>query len=125
MKTQNQENSSNTTTMISIPACSASQTLKSLHINNISCKYMGIDQSGRILMQINFDQQQKELIRELTNYMEKSEELVAEFAKAFNQSIEKLCAEAEKELTEKIKAFKLKRKNRSETALTTTSNGEQ
>lgn len=42
------------TAIISIPQCVASHTLKKFEEKNITCHYEGIDQSGRILMRINY-----------------------------------------------------------------------
>lgn len=77
------------TTIISIPPCSASTVLKTLHSNNINCQYMGIDQSGRILMEITFANENSSLIQELTTYMEESEKTLQEITKSVNEIIGK------------------------------------
>lgn len=98
----------NKTTIISIPPCAVSNVLKSLHENSIDCKYVGIDQSGRILMELNFLQTQNELIRELITQMEKAEQVVNEFTKILNETMQKLQDEADKAWEEKIKVYKEK-----------------
>lgn len=127
MKKQNQKNTNKSgeikTSMISIPPYGA-DALKSLQINSIPTRYLGLDQSGRILMEIDYTSDQAELIRQITTQMQKSEELVAEFTHIFNQTIEKLTTEADKAWSEKIKAHRLKFKKRRKT-IKTESHGNQ
>lgn len=131
METQNQENTNPsiragiTTTMLSIPAHAASQVLRSIHNNGIQNKYLGLDQSGRLLMEIVYENQQKQLIEDITKYMQQSEAFVAEFSQIINQTIEKMSAEADKTLKEKIEKFERSRKEREKRKKETVSNGEQ
>lgn len=57
------------TATISIPQCVAADTLKKMEDNKITCQYEGVDQSGRIVMKINYSSDQdgylKKLIREM------------------------------------------------------------
>lgn len=64
------------TTIISIPQCVASHTLKSLTDNNITCQYEGVDQSGRIVMKINYLSDQHGFLRKLNKDMEEGEESI-------------------------------------------------
>lgn len=127
MKTQTQKNTNKSaeikTSMISIPPYGA-DALKSLQANAIPTRYLGLDQSGRLLMEIDYTSDQAELIRQITTQMQKSEELVAEFTHIFNQTIDKLTAETDKAWNEKIKAYKLKFKKRRKT-IKTESHGNQ
>lgn len=77
------------TTIISIPPCSASTVLQTLRNNNINCQYMGIDQSGRILMEITFANENISLIQELTIYMEETEKTLLTITKSVNEIIGK------------------------------------
>jgi hypothetical protein len=90
------KNESATTTIISIPPCAASGVLKSLHDNKVPCNYMGLDQSGRILMEINYEKQHDALIKELNTYMETSEELLQAITKCITEFVEKQNAEIDK-----------------------------
>ncbi len=73
------------TSIISIPASTASGVVKSLHVNGIDCKYMGLDQSGRLLMEISYTDSQNQLIADLTDYMADIETMGNEIAKAINE----------------------------------------
>jgi hypothetical protein len=61
------------TTIISIPQCVASHTLKNLEEKNIICHYEGIDQSGRILMKINYLSDQDSFLQKVVIDMEEGE----------------------------------------------------
>ena len=87
----NTDNHSNKTTMktiLSIPGNSATSVLKSLHNNSISSNYMGLDQSGRLIMEINYEPEQTNLIKEINEYMDACESLLAEVTNAVNKAIE-------------------------------------
>lgn len=75
-----------TTTIISIPGYAASGVLKSLHDNKIICDYMGLDQEGRILMEVCFDEKHNSLMKEINACIKQSEEI----AQAFTQTLEEL-----------------------------------
>lgn len=105
------------TTIISIPACASTNVLKSLHANNVQCKYVGIDQAGRILMQLHYEESKTGLISEMVSYMESIEGIVNEFTKVINDTISKLQEEADKEWRTKINKMKIRfshRKNKKE-----------
>ncbi len=102
------------TTIISIPPCAASTALKSLHENNVNCKYVGIDQAGRILMELDYQETQNELIRELIINMQKTEQVVNELTNTINCIVKKTQDEAFKSIEELIKASKQKCKERKE-----------
>jgi hypothetical protein len=61
------------TSIIGIPQCVASHTLKSLNDNNISCQYEGVDQAGRLLMKLNYVSNQDGYLQELISEMEEDE----------------------------------------------------
>ena len=61
------------TSIIGIPQCVASHTLKCLSENNISCQYEGVDQSGRLLMRLNYLSDQDGYLKELINEMEEDD----------------------------------------------------
>ncbi|HXB41689.1 MAG TPA: hypothetical protein VNZ49_14205 [Bacteroidia bacterium] len=107
-----------TTSIISIPPCAASGILKSLNENKISCDYMGLDQSGRILMQIRYEANHDELIKELNTYMEQFEELLHEVTKAVKETIQKRNDEINKEIDEILNRNKKKREERTKTSAT-------
>lgn len=71
---QNQENMK--TTIISIPQCVASHTLKSLDKNKITCQYIGIDLSGRILMEATYQSGQEKLMQEISEDMQEGEKAI-------------------------------------------------
>jgi len=64
------------TTIISIPQCVASHTLKNLGDNNITCHYEGIDPSGRILMKICYLSDQDSFLHKQITDMEEGEQSV-------------------------------------------------
>jgi len=61
------------TSIIGIPQCVASHTLKSLNEKNITCQYEGVDQTGRILMKLNYLSDQDGYLQELITDMEEDE----------------------------------------------------
>lgn len=61
------------TSIIGIPQCVASHTLKSLNENNITCQYEGVDQTGRILMKLNYLSDQDSYLHDLITDMEEDE----------------------------------------------------
>lgn len=61
------------TSIIGIPQCVASHTLKCLNENNISCQYEGVDQAGRLLMRLNYLSVQDKYLQELIADMEEDE----------------------------------------------------
>jgi hypothetical protein len=89
-------------TIIGIPPCAATNTLKSLHHSNLKCEYMGLDQSGRILMQVNYVESQAVYIKELIAYVEKNEQVFLELSGVINETLNKYIAKKE----EKIKKTK-------------------
>lgn len=70
LKTKNMEKK---TSIIGIPQCVASHTLKCLNENNISCQYEGVDQAGRLLMRLNYLSDQDGYLKELISEMEEDE----------------------------------------------------
>jgi uncharacterized membrane-anchored protein YjiN (DUF445 family) len=96
------------TTIISIPSCSASETLKSLHQNNIPCKYVGLDQAGRILMELKIEKNHEKLIAQLIMDIEKTEQFLSELQQVINETIKKLTEESNKKWDDLIKDFKPK-----------------
>jgi hypothetical protein len=77
------------TAIISIPTCAASVVLKSLHEHNVRCEYVGIDQVGRILMQVTYETVKETLIEELILYMSESEQTVSEIKEIMQAAIQK------------------------------------
>lgn len=71
---QNQQNMK--TTIINIPQCVASYTLKTLEENKITCQYIGIDLSGRILMEATYQSGQEKLIQKINEEMQESEKAI-------------------------------------------------
>lgn len=103
-------NEKSTTTIISIPPCAASGVLKSLHTNKISCDYVGLDQSGRILMQIIYEKDHDTFIKEINDYMEKSEELLLVMNQVVNEVIQKKRDEIDKSIEDIKKKYADRRK---------------
>lgn len=103
------------TTIISIPSSAASEVLKSLSENNINCKYLGLDQVGKIIMELSHDATQENLIRELIQYMGKIEQLANEFTQVLKEAVKKASEESEKRLEKIIQDFRLRRKARTAT----------
>jgi len=79
---------------------------------------MGLDQSGRILMQIRYEANHDELIKELNTYMEQFEELLHEVTKAVKETIQKRNDEINKEIDEILNRNKKKREERTKTSAT-------
>lgn len=77
------------TAIISIPTCAAAEVLKSLHQHRIKCKYLGIDQAGKILMQSTYKQDQETLMEELILYMKEREQLHSEISEIMQTTIQK------------------------------------
>ncbi|MBA3705505.1 MAG: hypothetical protein H0W84_06270 [Bacteroidetes bacterium] len=61
------------TSIIGIPQCVASHTLKCLNENNISCQYEGVDQAGRLLMKLNYLSDQDKYLQKVIADMEEDE----------------------------------------------------
>ncbi len=99
-------------TIISIPPCAASSVLKSLHANNVNCKYLGLDQAGRILMELSSEELKSEFIQEIVQYMDSIETIVNEFTKVINETITKMQDEADKAWKEKMDNYKSRFKDR-------------
>lgn len=77
IKTQEQENIMNKTRIIAIPQCVVIYMLTCLQDNNIKVQYMGIEESGRILMETEYTTQQEKIIKELIADMNECEKSVS------------------------------------------------
>lgn len=75
-------------TLISIPGNTASDVLKVLHDNNIPCVYMGLDQAGRIIMEITYEPAQASPLKKLNDYMKQYEEWFSALSKSMNEALE-------------------------------------
>ncbi len=75
-KTEQEKKSMNKTTILAIPQCVASYTLKSLQENSINCEYVGLEEAGRILFQLEYGADQGKIIKELTNEMNECEKSI-------------------------------------------------
>jgi hypothetical protein len=75
-------------TLISIPGNTASEVLKVLNENNIPCVYIGLDQAGRIIMEITYEPAQAVPIKKLNDYMKQYEEWFNSLASAMNEALE-------------------------------------
>lgn len=64
------------TTTISIPQCVAADTLQKMEENKITCQYEGVDQSGRIVMKVNYLSDQDGYLKKLIRDMEEGERSV-------------------------------------------------
>ncbi|MCC7158555.1 MAG: hypothetical protein IT281_03350 [Ignavibacteria bacterium] len=62
------------TATISIPQCVAVDTLKKMEENKITCQYEGVDQSGRLLMKINYLSDQDGYLKKLIKEMNEGEQ---------------------------------------------------
>lgn len=74
--------------LLSIPGSSATRVLKSLHRNAIPCTYVGLDQSGRIIMEITYKSNQTHVITEINDFIETCESLLVELTNEVNKAIE-------------------------------------
>lgn len=83
-------------TLMSISGFTAPEVLKSLHANDISCSYMGLDQTGRLIMEINLQEGQDQLIEQLNEGMIEREKAAAEITKAFEEAVKKQYLELSK-----------------------------
>ena len=106
------------TTIISIPSCSASQVLRALHENNITCKYLGLEQSERILMELKSKKNIEPLIRELILKMEENEKFVNEVVQVIKEGLKKKKDESDKAFNEAKKEYHSKDKNEASTVTT-------
>jgi hypothetical protein len=107
--------------IISIPGGSAAEILKSLCNNNIDTNYMGIDQSGKLLMEISYQPEQDALINNMLDYMKRCEEFVAELSQVF----EKALHEKGSKLNTFIESLKQTGKEQQEKPKTKTDGNEQ
>ena len=82
-----------TTTVISIPGYIASGTLTELQEKNIVCNYKGIDQSGRLLMEIEFERDLKYFMERIIQDIQEAEKNMAAIQKEINEALEKLFKE--------------------------------
>ncbi len=90
-KTQEQENSVNKTSIIAIPQCVAVYTLTRLKENNIKVQYMGIEESGRILMEVEYKSQQEKIIKELIADMNECEKSVSLLLSIDSEMMKEAC----------------------------------
>ena len=72
-------------TILSITSMAAYRVLKSLEERGIKCSYLGLDQSGRLLMEFNHKAEDKPLLDELQKYMQDCESFINEFDAVLNQ----------------------------------------
>ena len=93
-----------TTTIISIPGCAASGVLKSLHENRIPTDYMGLDQEGRMLMEVSFEKEQDALMKKINEYIKQN----VEIANAINESLNDLLKKSSDEVDQMIQAHRKK-----------------
>lgn len=99
-------------TIISIPPCAASGVLKGLHKNKLCCDYMGLDQEGRILMEVTFEESHEVFMKEINEYIEECEGIADAFTKSFEELIKKRTNEIDQMLAEhKRKSEERKRKS--------------
>jgi len=64
------------TANISIPQYVAAHTLRQLEENRITCQYYGVDQFGRILMQVTYNPDQNNILKSITTEMEKDDQAI-------------------------------------------------
>ncbi len=64
------------TAKISIPQYVAAHTLRQLEENQITCQYEGVDQSGRIIMKINYDPLQNVVLKSILAEMENDDQAI-------------------------------------------------
>lgn len=72
----NNQNQKNMKTIISIPQCVTTHTLTLLGKYEIPCKYLGLDQSGRMLMEAEHQSGQKALMQTIIADMQEGERSV-------------------------------------------------
>lgn len=106
------------TTIISIPTSAASDILKSIHQNNVPCKYVGLDQEGRILMELSYEQAHDKLIRELIQYIKEKEQLMNEINQSLKEAFNQIKKEEDDKFRTMINEFRLKIKKSKETTKT-------
>lgn len=97
------------TAIISIPQCAASHVLTSLQDNNMKCNYLGVDQGGKILMEVTYETAQEDLIGQLNKHIIKSEGIMTEIINSFleyTKSQDKESDEVLKKFREKFNANK-------------------
>jgi len=77
MKTENnnQTEITETTVLLSIPSWVASSTLKSLEDKSIKCEYIGVEESGDLIMKLSYFKWQKSFLEKIIDEM-KSDEFV-------------------------------------------------
>lgn len=75
-----------TRVIFSIPGSAVSIVLKFLHENLLPTDYVGLDQEGRLLMEVYFNEEQKHLSKQITEYIEQMEE----FSRSFEQTIKEV-----------------------------------
>lgn len=81
------------TAIISIPDGIVSSTVKKLRENVIACNYMGIDQSGRIIMQVRYEPDKEQFIQSIHKHILETEKTISEIMQGFNQALEQLIKE--------------------------------
>ncbi len=100
------KNEPSTTTIISIPPSAASGVLKALHGNKVPTDYMGLDQSGRILMEVTLYETHGDLLKEINEHIEQCEEISEAITKSVNELVQKRNEEIDKLLSEHRKKWK-------------------
>ncbi len=102
------------TAIISIPECATSHVLTSMQDNNMKCNYLGIDQGGKILMEVTYEITQEDLMGHLNKHIIKSEEILTELYNSYREYIkiqDKESDEVLKKIKEKLAQINNKHNN--------------
>lgn len=117
------KNEPGTTTIISIPASASSGVLKALHGNKVPTDYMGLDQSGRILMEVTLYETHGDLLKEINEHIEQCEEISEAITKSINELVQKRSEEIDKLLSEHRKKWKERERKKGNSTTETLKDG--
>lgn len=117
------KNESSTTTIISIPPSAASGVLKALHGNKVPTNYMGLDQSGRILMEVTLYETHGDLLKEINEHIVQCEEISEAITKSVNELVQKRNEEIDKLLSEHRKKWREREGKKATTTTETIKDG--
>lgn len=76
------------TILISIPAIAIPHVMETLRKNDIQSKYMGLDQSHKLIMQVIHTESHAVLLKDLSDFITQCEGFVSELEQAIRKYLE-------------------------------------
>lgn len=115
MKVLKSTDEKGSTSIISIPGSATSEVLKFLHERRIPTDYMGLDQSGRILMEIYLDEKQAHYLKKINEHIKACEEFVQSVTQAYEDLLKKHNDKIERDIREIMNRHKERKQTQTST----------